>query len=96
MARMIDTLRTGLPKGLEELAQFGRTLWRRRDDVLAYLDVGASNGPVEAVNGRLEHLRVIALGFISPDHYILVVTDPFRTASGPEQRTLNREEPHAL
>ena len=61
----------GLPKGLDELAQLGRTLWRRRKDVLGYFDIGASNGPVEAINGRLEHLRGIALGFKNLNHYIL-------------------------
>ena len=71
MERIINTLRKGVPKGLEELAQLGRTLWRRREDVLAYFDIGASNGPVEAINGRLEHLRGIALGFGNLDHYIL-------------------------
>ena len=71
MERIITTLRKGLPKGLEELAQLGRTLWRRREDVLAYFDIGASNGPVEAINGRLEHLRGIALGFRNLNHYIL-------------------------
>ena len=71
MERIINTIRSGVPAGLEELAQLGRTLWRRREDVLAYFDVGASNGPVEAINGRLEHLRGIALGFRNLDHYIL-------------------------
>lgn len=71
MERIINTLRKGLPAGLEELAQLGRTLWRRREDVLAYFDIGASNGPVEAINGRLEHLRGIALGFRNLDNYIL-------------------------
>ena len=71
MERIINTLRKGLPAGLEELAQLGRTLWRRREDILAYFDIGASNGPVEAINGRLEHLRGIALGFRNLDHYIL-------------------------
>ena len=71
MSRVITTLCKGRPPGLEELAQLGRTLWRRREDVLAYFDVGASNGPVEAINGRLEHLRGIALGFRNLDHYIL-------------------------
>lgn len=94
MSRVIDTLRKGLPAGLEELAQLGRTLWRRRHDILAYFDVGASNGPVEAINGRLEHLRGIALGFRNLDHYILVVVDPLRAAPRPDQRTMNREEPH--
>ena len=31
----------------------------------------ASNGPVEAINARLEHLRGIALGFKNLNHYIL-------------------------
>ena len=63
LATLIDLLRTGLPAGLEELAQLGRTLHRRRDDVLAYFDHRASNGPTEAINGRLEALRRNALGF---------------------------------
>ncbi len=71
MTRVIHTLHKGLPEGLEELAQLGRTLWRRRADILAYFDLGASNGPVEAINGRLEHLRGIALGFRNLNHYIL-------------------------
>ncbi|GAB3649225.1 ISL3-like element IS31831 family transposase [Corynebacterium nasicanis] len=71
MEKIINTLRKGLPAGLGELAQLGRTLWRRRDDILAYFDIGASNAPVEAINGRLEHLRGIALGFRNLDHYIL-------------------------
>ena len=71
MDRITNTLRKCLPKGPEELAQLGRTLWRRREDVFAYFDIGASNGPVEAINGRLEHLRGIALGFRNLNHYIL-------------------------
>lgn len=71
MCGVINTRRKGLPAGLEELAQLVRTLWRRREDVLAYFDIGASNGPVEAINGRLEHLRGIALGFRNLDHDLL-------------------------
>jgi len=71
MDRIINTLRKGLPAGLEELAQLGRTLWRRREDILAYFDIGVSKGPVEAINGRLEHLGGIALGFRNLDHYIV-------------------------
>lgn len=71
MARVISTLRKELPAGLEELAQLGRTLWHRRDDILAYFDLGASNETVEAINGQLEHRRGIALGFRNLDHYIL-------------------------
>lgn len=71
MFKCLKRIRSGLPKGLEELAQLGRSLWRRRSEILAYFDVGVSNGPVEAINGRLEHLRGIALGFRNLDHYIV-------------------------
>jgi transposase len=35
MTRLIASIRRGVPTGLEEIAQLGRTLWRRRDDILA-------------------------------------------------------------
>lgn len=38
--------------------------------ILAYFDTGVSSGPVEAINGRLELLRGIALGSQNKDHYI--------------------------
>jgi transposase len=71
MSSLIDSLRRGVPVGLEELAQLGRTLHRRRADVLAYFDHQASNGPTEAINGRLEALRRNALGFRNLTHYRL-------------------------
>ena len=70
MEELIRSLRSDVPKGLDEIAQLGRTLWKRRQDILAYFDIGASNGPVEAINGRLEHLRGIALGFRNLGNYI--------------------------
>ncbi|EME64158.1 transposase family protein [Rhodococcus ruber BKS 20-38] len=69
LTRVIDTIRSGVPDGLDELAQLGRTLHRRRADVLAYFDHRASNGPTEAINGRLEALRRHALGFRNLLHY---------------------------
>jgi transposase len=69
MARLIDSIRRGVPTGLEEIAQLGRTLWRRRGDILAFFDHHASNGPTEAINGRLEALRRDALGFRNMTHY---------------------------
>ncbi|MGV0885232.1 transposase, partial [Mycolicibacterium sp. XJ883] len=71
MFKCLKRIRSGLPTGLDELAQLGRSLWKRRREILAYFDVGVSNGPVEAINGRLEHLRGIALGFRNLNHYIL-------------------------
>jgi transposase len=63
LSTLIELLRRGLPAGLEERGQLGRTLRRRRDDVLACFSHRASNGPTEAINGRLEALRRNALGF---------------------------------
>ena len=39
---------------------------------MAYFDhPRTSNGPTEAINGRLEHLRGIALGFRNLTHYTI-------------------------
>ncbi|QXC46876.1 ISL3 family transposase (plasmid) [Rhodococcus qingshengii] len=54
MFKTLKRLKSGAPKELAELAQLGRSLWKRRKEILAYFDTGASNGPVEAINGRLE------------------------------------------
>lgn len=71
MASVIDALGTGVPNGLLELRKLGRTLACRARDVLGYFDrPRASNGPTEAVNGRPEHLRGLALGFHNLTHYI--------------------------
>ena len=79
---VIDSLRSGVPAALHELRRLGRTLARRADDVLAYFDhPGTSNGPTEAINGRLEHLRGSALGFRNLTNYIarsLLETGGFR------------------
>lgn len=71
MRHVIDSVSVGVPEGLDELRTLGRTLKRRAADVLAYFDrPGTSNGPTEALNGRLEHLRGSALGFRNLTHYI--------------------------
>ena len=69
--KLIDTLSRGVPAALSELATLGLTLHRRATDVLAYFDgPGTSNGPTEATNGRLEHLRGSAQGFRNLTNYI--------------------------
>jgi transposase len=71
MTRIIANLQRGVPTGLEELRSLGQTMKRRRDDILAFFDhPGTSNGPTEAVNGLLEHLRGTARGFRSLTNYI--------------------------
>jgi transposase len=82
MERLIAKLSHGVPDPLTELITLGRTLKKRADDVLAYFDrPGTSNGPTEAINGRLEHLRGSALGFRNLTNYIarsLLETGGFR------------------
>ena len=82
MTNLIGSLSSGIPKALVELNTLGRTLNKRADDVLAYFDrPGISNGPTEAINGRLEHLRGSALGFRNLTNYIarsLLETGGFR------------------
>ena len=82
MANVIDSISVGVPAALTELRRLGRTLKQRADDILAYFDrPGTSNGPTEAINGRLEHLRGSALGFRNLTNYIarcLLETGGFR------------------
>ena len=67
----IDRIATGLPTGLVEVRKLARTLKQCASDILGYFDrPGTSNGPTEAINGRLEHLRGTALGFRNLTHYI--------------------------
>ncbi len=72
---------------MTELITLGRTLHRRAADVPAYFDrPGTSNGPTEAINGRLEHLRGSAIGFRNLTNYItrsLLDTDGFRSRIHP-------------
>ncbi len=82
MQRLITSLSSGVPRALIELVTLGRTLKKRAVDVLAYFDrTDTSNGPTEAINGRLEHLRGSALGFRNFTNYIarsLLETGGFR------------------
>jgi transposase len=82
MTKLIESVTTGVPTPLIELRTLGRTLKTRAEDVLAYFDrPGTSNGPTEAMNGRLEHLRSSALGFRNLTNHIarsLLETGGFR------------------
>ena len=71
MMQLIDSLSHDVPASLSEIVTLGRTLKKRANDVLAYFErPGTSNGPTEAINGRLEHLRGSALGFRNLTNYI--------------------------
>ena len=82
MTALIDTIHEGVPAALTELTRLGKTLTARAADILAYFDrPHTSNGPTEAINGRIEHLRGSALGFRNLTNYIarsLLETGGFR------------------
>ena len=72
MQRLIDSLKQAIPNGLEEIQTLAKILTSRSQDILAYFDrPRTSNGPTEAINGRLEHLRGMALGFRNLTHYTI-------------------------
>jgi transposase len=82
MMKLIEALSQGVPSALSEVITLGRTLKKRATDVPAYFErPGTSNGPTEAISGRLEHLRGSALGFRNLTNYIarsLLATGGFR------------------
>jgi len=88
MTSLIESVSHDVPAPLTEIITLGRTLKKRATDVLAYFDrPGTSNGPTEAINGRLEHLRGSALGFRNLTNYIarsLLETGGFRPRIHPQ------------
>ncbi len=71
LRELIDVVKATTPAWFDELRKLGHTLDRRWVDILAYFDhPRTSNGPTEAINDRLEHLRGSALGFRNLAHYI--------------------------
>jgi transposase len=90
MEALIASVACGVPAALTEIITLGRTLKKRAADVLAYFDrPGTSNGPIEAINGRLEHLRGSALGFRNLTNYIarsLLETGGFKPRLHPRLR----------
>ncbi|WP_161608002.1 transposase, partial [Leucobacter chironomi] len=90
LRELIDTVKATTPSWFVELRKLAYTLDRRRADILAYFDhPRTSNGPTEAINGRLEHLRGSALGFRNLAHYIarsLLEAGGFRPRLHPQMR----------
>ena len=92
MQAVIDDLSHDVPTALTELRRLGRTLRQRAADVLAYFTrPGTSNGPTEAINGRLEHLRGSALGFRNLTNYI--ARSSSKPAGSDPTYTLKSDEP---
>lgn len=91
MQAVIGSVTSGVPAALIEIRRLGRTLKQRAADILAFFDrPGTSNGPTEAINGRLEHLRGTALGFrnLSPQRRAPVLVAP------PQPSPLRVAHPH--
>jgi transposase len=81
MTTLIASISHNVPAALREVITLGRTLTKRAGDILAYFDrPHTSNGPTEALNGRLEHLRGTALGFRNLANYIAYAD--FRISDG--------------
>ena len=82
MVRLISSLSHGVPSPLVELITLGRTLKQRAlTSWPTSIAPAPANGPTEAINGRLEHLRGSALGFRNLTNYIarsLLETGGFR------------------
>lgn len=87
MQAVIDAVISGVPAALVEIRRLGRMLKQRAADILAFFDrPGTNNGPTEAINGRLEHLRGSALGFRNLTNYVarsLLEAGGFRPALHP-------------
>jgi hypothetical protein len=50
LQKTVESLRRGVPTGLDELRKLGRSLRRRAADILAYFDLpGTSSIPTEAI-----------------------------------------------
>ena len=90
MQAVITSIASGVPTALVEIRRLGRTMKQRAADVLAFFDrPGTSNGPTEAINGRLEHLRGSALGFRNLTNYVarsLLEAGGFRPHLHPQMR----------
>ncbi len=88
MQLVIEAITTAVPAALVEIRTLGRTMTQRAVDILAFFDrPGTSNGPTEAINGRLEHLRGSALGFRNLTNYVarsLLEAGGFRPALHPQ------------
>lgn len=99
MAKLIAALGEKVPDALPELAELGRTLTERATDVLVFFNrPGTSNGPTEAINGRLEHLCGSALGFRDLAHCIAAASS-YPEASDPSSNhryPLKSDEPRCF
>ncbi|WP_243896330.1 transposase [Actinomyces bowdenii] len=88
MQRAIDSLARPIPAGLEEITALAKTLTSRSQGILAHFErPHTPNGPIQAVGGRLEHLRAS-----SWDSGTCPTTPP-ATSSTPNTSRTNSKQP---
>lgn len=92
MFKCLKRIRAGLPNGLEEFAQLGRSLWRRSGDpgLLRCRRVQRTRGGHQRPLGAPTRDRP---GVPQPQPLHPAIPDPLRPTSRPDQRTLKPEEP---
>lgn len=93
MTAIIDSLRRGVPAGLAELAQLGRTLWRRRADVLAFFDHHGLQRPHRSDQRPPGSTAPQRPQIQKPHPLPTALTAPQRRTPQSRQCTLNYEEP---
>lgn len=71
MRCVVDAVTSDVPSMLVEIRRLGCTVEQRAGDVLVFVDhAGTSNGPTEAISGRLERLGGCVVGFRNRTNYI--------------------------
>ena len=93
MYKLLKSIRSRVPKELPELAQLGRSLWRRHREILAYFDTGACRRPSRGHQRTTRTPPRDRPGLSQPQPLHLAITHPLRPAPGPDQRTLIPEGP---
>ncbi len=97
MDKVMQTLTTGVPDALEELASLGKTLAQRRDDILAYFGhPGTSNGPTENTNAPPGTPTRHRPGLPKPDQLHHPQPHPRRRLPQPATTPLNTKSPITL
>ncbi|ERS39710.1 hypothetical protein HMPREF1292_01170 [Corynebacterium sp. KPL1995] len=94
MERIINTLyKRACRKGLEELAQLGSGVAASARGCAGLLEASQRpDEPVEAINGRFEHLRRNRPGVVQPRALHRAVLDSLRAAAHSDQCTPKHEE----
>jgi len=98
---LLDKVITGCADDhVDEIRSLGKTLARWRDEILAYHDTRASNGPTEGLNLCVKKVKRCGHGFRSLEHYRLRVLLHTGGVTWPDRpnppRIRSRRSPHSV